>query len=501
MKKQTWGIPVLGAVLLLLTGCGNNSSTTQTSYTQRTLSGTLNLSSNARFSPQSLDIDKSNYMIWFQNIGSRRVYFTDLDENGDFSLPIETTSDLSNGDHFMAVLISKDPFVMVGTIMGEPDNGDTESATGLQIAGNVANLEIEFDPTKARATLAPENLPDNLVLDEDFEVRLDDEGKPKGFDHAGKSDESKLTGSETASSTHVIDKDGDGRPDIFDAMNDGRNLDNATHDAALETTVFSDSLAGLTMFMNLKIAQSDEETFDVGDDSILVIDVAARDPNDISSIKAYLLNDNYKTGTLDKIPSGMTAVDTWGAEGSLWSDDDYKLYKVLNQNGDPRWTVLFHPNNNDFAPGDLILLQVTLTDGSFEYYWTSFNFKFEHIPFETSTWSLGGDGSRENPYIIPATGNITLNWEAPTDETGTELEGLTYQFETFHYDGDTPENQIGDRQVVDLGDDVFTGELTDTVIDANDSDPDLEMMQLDITASYPQGDNTAIKVYLKRDGW
>lgn len=492
------------AIVLVITGCSNSSSSTSssTSYSTVTVAGTVTVDSgisgamiaNGKLLP-SASIAQDNYLIWAQNRASNRVYFTELDENGDFSLPVEVADSGDLGSNFMFCIIQKDPLAFLGTIM----KSSTENmSSGFKINSNVSNFSVNFDTSKRGAVLS--STPDEITIDTSQEVRVDNNNKPLGADNAGKGLASK-TGS--LNSNNTIDPDQDGVPNIFDAMNNGTDIDNKNESNKYESSLGSDALKSVIMFMNLKVDEEMEDSYTVTDSAVIVIEAIASDPNDIQSIEADLMHTSFKNSTLDRVPGGFTAIDSGHTENSNWlQGGTYPLYKMQNASGDIVWTVLLKPGNNSFNPGSLVRLKVTLTDSSVEYYFTSINFKFSTIVDHTTSGFLSGDGSRDNPYVVPSTGNVTLNWTAPLDEDGDTLEDLEYSLEFFFYDNSTPENQVGSHQVQEIGDDIYTGIIPAATIDQYDSEsPAPSFMQIDITCRYPYGDNSANKIYLKRNDW
>jgi hypothetical protein len=254
------------------------------------------------------------------------------------------------------------------------------------------------------------------------------------------------------------------------------------------------------MFMNLKVDQASESSYTVTDNALLVIEVRAHSPSDIQSVEVDLLHDSFENATLDKAPDGYTVLSGSHTEDSNWFDGtSYPLYKMQNLEGEIVWTVLFKPGNNNFTPGSLVRLKVTLADSTVEYYLAAINFKFSSIPDNTTSFT-SGVGSRDVPYVVPATGDVTLTWAAPQDEDGLDLEDLEYSLEFFYYD--SSEAQVGDRAVQDVGDDILTATIPAATLDEyQDESSPPAYIQVDITARYPYGDNSANKIYIKRSDW
>jgi hypothetical protein len=470
------------AVAGLISGCGN-SGDSDTTYTSKNFSGVISLTN------VSSDEPTSNFMLWIQNRGSKRVYYTDINNDGSFTLDVEVSEDLSSGADFFAGIVQKEPFKFLGPITF-PIRG-SEAGTGLKFNGDVSGVAVDFDVSKGIGEISTENAV-NLGVDAAFKTRISG-GKPVGVGNNGKGSGSFTDSLNTA---NTIDQDEDGIPDMFDAMNNGRDLDNKLENGFADMTAHSGLFSKGSMFMNMKVDEG--SSFSVTDNASVVLQLQSDFPSNISSIKAKLVHTNYQSATIDKFPNGFTQVDTYPTEGSLWSSGSFRLYKSLNLEGKTVWTVFIKPGNNSFGPGQLILLEVTKTTGKKEYLWMSLNFKFTDILTDASTWSLGGDGTRNNPYIIPDTGDLTLSYLAPKDESGNDLTDVKYSFEMFFYD--SGDQQVGSRQVINVGKDILTGTLTAAQLDLYaSSNP--KYVQIDLTGSYPYGDNAALKVYVKRASW
>jgi hypothetical protein len=484
---------------LLLAACGgssgNGSSNSALSVSTVTVGGTVSLSNLGGSSLSTQSVDPENYMLWVQNRYTKRVYSADLDENGDFELPIGVTGSQNLGNNFIFCLIKKDPLTFAGTIMKSVSGN---YSTGVEIDQNVSNFNINFDVGNYSAIMS--SPPSAVEFNPSINTRVSSD-RPIGADNAGKGEDSETT---DLNAINTIDKDEDGVPDIFDAMNNGQDLDNTDGANKVETAVFSDTLESVTMFMNLKVDEERESTYTVTDSATVVLEVVPVDASDIDTIEVDLLHTSFQTAVFDRVPGGYTALESGHVENTTWlQSGQRKLIKMRNDgNSNIVWQVIVKPGNNNFNPGSLARIKVTKTDSSVEYYFTSINFKFQSIVDHTTTSYLSGDGSRSNPYVIPTTGNLDLAWNAPQDESGNDLTDLEYSVEFFFYDNATPENQIGDRAVQTLGDDVYSGTIPAATLDAYESStPSPSMVQIDITCRYEYGDNSANKIYVKRSNW
>ena len=113
---------------------------------------------------------------------------------------------------------------------------------------------------------------------------------------------------------------------------------------------------------------------------------------------------------------------------------------------------------------------------------------------------------KSHKFCILDTGGRVFSWNAPQDETGTDLTGLNYDFELFYLAGTSPETAINptDPQTFSLGSDVYydNSSITQTVIDLYETEsPSTNVLQLDIKASYEYGDNSALIIYMARKSW
>ena len=505
---------LISMMAVWLIGCSSEVSDSGYVYTPVTLKGSISGSSGggSSLSIYNLNSDVTNYMVVIQNQVSNRIYISQVDGNGEFSFDengsdskfIEYINDSNGyGSHFMAMLLTKSPLRVVATAYIE--NGSSEGFSGLKITDNIeSDLNFSVDEDNSRMSMTQEsiNAIGGITYDENFKVRLSD-NKPVGADEFGKAF---ISESETTSGINKLDPDEDGRPNIFDGMNDGSQLDNLDAENKTEGATLEDSLESSIMFMNLKIDYEYKDSFEVTDNAVVVLEVVPRSTSSISSIKVAdlsgtrLIHTNYQNSLIEKIPNGFTEIDTYPNEDTSWSASDYKLFKATNNEGNTVYTTLIKPNNNNFEPGDLILLEVNLSDGSKEYYFNSINFKFQTIP-QNNTSFEGGDGSTGNPLLIQPTGDKEFSWDNPDDEDSGELLGLSYQFEIFYYENSCNNNQLGNMVVISDRESGVSGKnnVTNDEIDAQR--PKSVCIQLDIAGSYPYGDNAALKYYIKRQDW
>ena len=223
---------ILILVFLLFVSCGKNSSNSNTyTYNSVTLTGTI---SDASSGSSSLAISGSetDYLIMAQNQISNRIYLTQIESDGTFKFnsegaihtSIETVDHTSgHGDHFMFTLIKKDPLELKAIAFQE--DSTSEGYSGIKIDTSLSeSIQFAYSESDHKITVSETQLNsvNGISINKDFKVRLSN-GKPVGIDDFGKSEISKTT---DKSSSNILDPDQDGRPNIFDGMNDGANIDN-----------------------------------------------------------------------------------------------------------------------------------------------------------------------------------------------------------------------------------------------------------------------------------
>ena len=246
-------LTVLLFTIAYLSGCAKSNSSDTYTYSDLTLTGSITGLSGNNVGPQS------NYIILIQNQISNRIYMTSIDSSGSFKFNSDGAIDKAiqsvdhkdgYGDHFMIILLKKDPFEM--TAVAYLPGSSSEGYSGLKIAQNLSSpIELALNENKGKMELSEANLNSisGIEINKDFKVRLSNDA-PVGHANFGKSDASKTS---STSSTNALDPDQDGRPNIFDGMNDGAKLDNLVADTKTEAATLSDSIESSIMFMNLSL--------------------------------------------------------------------------------------------------------------------------------------------------------------------------------------------------------------------------------------------------------
>ncbi len=510
-----WTLGLLSAVTLIgLSGCGSGGSDDDSiSTTTATITGRLQLPSGGSSFTTKTE-SPSNYIVWVQNRGTGESFQVDVGSDGNFELDVNKTDDVDSGDNFIATLIKKEPLEFAGTILIQSELSGETANTGLGIQGNLPNMDIQFDPDTGRAVLTNPTDNINLIIKEGFTVNLDGaEGPPIGFGNLGKGAGSLGLQSET----NIKDKDQDGIPDIFDAMNDGENLDNKISygyyseilkmGPKFENFFIGSAVSHITMFMNIKVDNEDRNDPNlVTENAVIVFEVHESGTDTITSVRLDLLHENWRSSSLQQLPGGfvdLASPTAYPSQGTAWSTPNY-LYKATNRSSQTVWTTLIKPDNGSFTAGNLVRFKITKAYGRTEYHWKSLNFKFiSTVSADSSpsvdTGTIMGAGTRSSLYELSPSSSMTIGWNHPNDEDGNDLTGLTYRIELFHYDADN--QQVGSPQVLSVsGISPTSFTIPSANIDMyNDLSP--AFVQVDITAGYPYGDNAASKIFIRRSNW
>jgi hypothetical protein len=115
---------------------------------------------------------------------------------------------------------------------------------------------------------------------------------------------------------------------------------------------------------------------------------------------------------------------------------------------------------------------------------------------DTSLWLLGS-GSVEAPYRINIAGGIDFTYQAPRDENNNLLVDMDYAMRTRFYG--TSNVQIGNQNMISIGEDILVSTLTQAQVDAATASP--SYLEVDLMATYPYGDHAMTRIYVKRSNW
>ncbi|MEK7299248.1 MAG: hypothetical protein AAB066_05090 [Candidatus Margulisiibacteriota bacterium] len=431
---------------------------------------------------------EGNFILWAQNQGTQRIYFAEIDSDGQFSLDVQTDATVENGNTFFFGIIQKDPTLYSGPITMATS---TASAVGgIVVSDNATNVAILFDGSIDRGVIS--NGGAAITGNATFKVRLvTNGGRPVGMGNFGKGTASMTTSLNTA---NMVDPDEDGLPDIFDAMNDGQRLDNTVANSWMSQ--HSTNMAKVVMFMEIDMNTASENSFSVTNDAVVAVELRPNDASAISSMTAIRVNASYQNSRIHSLPASYNALETYPSPNTLWSSTSFRLYKAQNASGEVVWTVRLDPENNTFDTGDVILVEVTYTNGSKEYFWLQLNFKFSTMLNDTSLWLLGS-GSVEAPYRINIAGGIDFTYQAPRDENNNLLVDMDYAMRTRFYG--TSNVQIGNQNMISIGEDILVSTLTQAQVDAATASP--SYLEVDLMATYPYGDHAMTRIYVKRSNW
>ncbi|MEK7299249.1 MAG: hypothetical protein AAB066_05095, partial [Candidatus Margulisiibacteriota bacterium] len=218
---------VLVATAIGLGGCTTTASSgSQTS--SKTFSGSISFSGILGSSKNPKTHAEGDYYLWIQNRATKQVFFAEVDADGSFSLPIGVNT-ATHGDDFFVGVVSKEPLEFIGpiTLMTSGSVG----STGMIVNANISGVTINFNLTNKVGSLDP-NAGSGVTLNADMEVRLSG-GIPVGAGNDGKGTGSMVS---TLNSSNTIDRDQDGMPYMFDAMNNGQELDNSVDGSWVDMT-------------------------------------------------------------------------------------------------------------------------------------------------------------------------------------------------------------------------------------------------------------------------
>ncbi len=436
----------------------------------------------------------SGLQLLVQNQDTEKVYVADVESDGSFSVDVGIHEENEAGNVFFVSMVSGNRYV--GAVVADYDSADTEVSTGVAIVGSEADLNIAYDATKGVGVLSDSD--NTVTLNTVFKTRLNSE-KPVGIESVGKGTSSQTSSLELA---NKLDKDQDGVPNIFDAMDNGQDLDNTDIDTSTAAIAGSSVVSQARMFMNYKIEKDDADA-SVTRDALITIEVKASDASRITSIVADSVHAHYENSVTAQFPDGFEDLDGYEAEVSWKDDTGYRLYHAKNMEDEHIWTVFIKPQNNDFVPGDLIRLKATLTDGTSEYYWVTIHFKFQETVRDTLS-GLSGDGTLDSPYCLANSGDQTFTWNKPIDSDGAELEELAYALELFYLERKDLTSSVhkDTAHFESVGEDILTHTLTEAVIDRYASEsPAATILKVDIKGSYEYGDNAALMVFVARQSW
>ena len=249
----------------------------------------------------------SGLQLLVQNQDTEKVYVADVESDGSFSVDVGTHEENEAGNVFFVSMVSDNRYV--GAVVADYDSADIEVSTGVVIVGSETDLNIDYDATKGVGVLSDSD--NTVTLNTVFKTRLNSE-KPVGIESVGKGTSSQTSSLELA---NKLDKDQDGVPNIFDAMDNGQDLDNTDINTSTAAITGSSVVTQATMFMNYKIEKDDADA-SVTRDALITIEVKASDASRITSIVADSVHAHYENSVTAQFPDGFEDLDGYEAEVS-----------------------------------------------------------------------------------------------------------------------------------------------------------------------------------------
>ena len=162
-KKIIKCIEVL-CIVLLLSNCGNTDSSSELTNENNTetysISGVVNLDDQTQNGLAKQVVNYVNSLTLFvQNQANEKIYTTDINSDGTYSLNVDLVSNETNGNSYMIGLLDKDTLTYRSTIMKSIDNTTDEALSGISITADVTDFNINVNATNGNATV--DSLPDN----------------------------------------------------------------------------------------------------------------------------------------------------------------------------------------------------------------------------------------------------------------------------------------------------------------------------------------------------
>lgn len=498
------GMFLLAGTVFILSGCGGSSNpVTSASTATVSLSGTLKSAAGKEKAK-----DYTGYYLIAKEKTTLEIFKGTVNADGTFSVDVD-----GSGSYMITVLndSARAAGVLLNTAAGA---SDTTLKAGINSGTSDASLgAFTLDETKGIAN------PANNFNGDEWEFRAKS-GVPVSMNNGkliGKGADQKV--SKLAVTKNDGDDDDDGLIDELDADGDGDGTVDELQSGDYATTKAGKSSAcikNVGVFMNLKIDYDKTSTFSTVTDMVITLELIP-DPSCVSTIKQIDLDTGPKYKTVAKVApaaSGWTDVaSAYPAAGTVWKDKNWLLYQMKSTDSVTRWTVWITPEDavNLVTAGDSFMFKVQYTDGNTEHFVKAIDYVFTDIP-KLSTYngttapvpSSGGSGTSGNPVSV-GTGDLTLAFTRPKDETGAEITGMKYVFEIFYRDSSG--TQIGSARCTasEFTDSGSGAPLTTTTpISASTCLPTtsgssaVSSYQIDLTASSTAGDNSAQKFYVKK---
>lgn len=501
------GMFLLAGTLFVLSGCGGSSTPTTTAAASTTATVTGTVTSSAKYK------DFTGYKIYAQAKKTHKMFYTKVNADGSFSLALDSAN-----SYIMTLVNDKSRVEAVFVIT----NGTDTLITGFKILGSGSLGTFTLDTANGKVLSSSAKLIGGVCEADTTLTARAKSGKPVGMGNLGKGTDAKLP-AKMKTDEESPDQDSDGLTDSYDADADGDGTVDELQSGTLATTKSGKSSACISsvgLFMNLKIAYDKTNSINTNTDMVITLELIPKDATcaaDISKVEVLNGPTYLKTATVapsangwtdNKIPSAYPTV------GTLWKDVSSGSYDMFNLTPPSetigRWTIWIVANDAVTA-GDSFHFKVTYKSSSEEQFVKMIDYVFVNIPILSTyngttapTPSSGGSGTSANPVSV-GSGDLTLVFTRPKDETGAEITGMKYKFEIFYRDSSGA--QLGSARCTasEFTDSGSGTTLTTTIpisgttcLPTTSGSSAVSSYQIDLTASSTAGDNSAQLFYVKK---
>ena len=149
--------------------------------------------------------------------------------------------DATNGNKVYVSLVDKESLRYAGpAVSGEASSN--QKSSGLIVSGNVESLNLTYNTNLKSAEVSIPQSETNISVDTTVKTTVTEDGVPVGVNSVGKQLNGGITNNASA---NPVDRDLDGVPDVFDAVNDNENLDNTNISNLTEAVLGIDAVLRL----------------------------------------------------------------------------------------------------------------------------------------------------------------------------------------------------------------------------------------------------------------
>ena len=454
MRRKSFLVLACSMTLILaiyITGCGQQETTSTTTTLPAaqmiTLSGALASgtisSAGVRCSAAAPD-----YQVIAINSETGQTYYASTDSSGNFSIAVPP------GDSYEISLIDSNsnyfgPVVMLG------DASSSEVVMGVTPSGDTDFGQIVLDSSKSMAK--PTSEP--AAIADPSDTALASNGIPKGAGNYGKT---QLTGISTREGSEM---DKDGIPNLFDADEDNDGIRNGIASTPTASTVLSNTVEAVMLSSNIWANHgTTEHAQDIIAMRLHVIPLLGHE-SEIASVEAITVPATIKDVATIRHADSLGSPLNYPAEGSLWKNDGYQLYKTTTLPKE-QWIVSVAPHAI-MSVGDIFTIRVHYTGGGYQDFFITTSYvltDWSRILTYNSTSMPTNEGTSQNPVTFSAS-SLNIEFSKPLDEDGNILNGLSYsiRYATSEYDAGAgrylvPSN-VTETHVADPG----SGTLTFTI--------------------------------------